>query len=193
MAAAFQLADVVTSSRSSKTSRLRTCDGADVFYSTANNGLCAPLGPGNFDKTAPAMRVNLEARLDDEDVLAFFDGLDEWAVQYISENAERIFKRPMTPEQVVSGYHPCMRRKDGYAPLLHTKVSTEGPGALRCWDVGGAAREPPSEWMRTRLQLRFHVSHLWIMGTGLGLVVNTTDMQVVSEASDAASERACPF
>ena len=48
MAAAFQLADVVTSACGSKTSRLRTRDGADVVYSTANNGLCVPLGPGNF-------------------------------------------------------------------------------------------------------------------------------------------------
>ena len=114
-AATFQLSDVVMSARGSKTSRLRTSDGTDVVYSTANNGLSAPLGPGNFDKNAPATRVNLAARLDDEDALAFFDGLDERAVTYISDNAERLFKRPMTPEQVTSGYHPCVRRKDGYA------------------------------------------------------------------------------
>ncbi len=53
-------------------------------------------------------------------------------------------------------------------------------------------RAQPTEWARTRLQLRFHVSHLWIMGAGFGLVVSATDAQVLSEA-DAAAERACPF
>ncbi len=81
MAAVFQLSDLVTSSRDSKTSRLRTNDGADVAYSTANNRKCAPLGPGDFDRTSPAMRMNLEARLADESVLALPAGLDEWAVR----------------------------------------------------------------------------------------------------------------
>ncbi len=96
----------------------------------------------------------------------------------------------MKPEQVASGYHPCVRRKDGYPLLLHTIVNTEGPGALRSWDVGGAAREAPSEWVRARLRLRFHASNLWVMGTGFGLVVKTTHMQ---ELSEAVPERACPF
>ena len=74
MAAAFHLSEVVTSARGSKTSRLRTSDGADVVYSTTNNGMCAPFGPGNFDKNAPGTRVNLAVGLDDEDVLAFLMG-----------------------------------------------------------------------------------------------------------------------
>ena len=98
----------------------------------------------------------------------------------------------MTPEQVTSGYHPCVRRKDGYAPLLHTKINSEGPTALRCWDAEAAMRAQPTEWARARLQLRFHVSHLWVMGSAFGLVVNTSDAKVLSEA-DAASEWACPF
>ena len=81
MAAGFQLSDVVTSSRGSKTRRLRTREGADVAYCTANGGLCAPFGPGTFDKSTPATRMNLDVRLDDTDALAFFDELDSWAVQ----------------------------------------------------------------------------------------------------------------
>ncbi len=64
------------SAHSSKTSRLWTSDGADVVHSTANHGLAAQLGPGNCDKTAPVTCMNLEACLDDEDVLTFVDGLD---------------------------------------------------------------------------------------------------------------------
>ncbi len=145
MSVVFQLSDLVTSARGSKTSRLRASDWAGVVYSTATNGLVAPFGPGSYDKSTLATRVNLEAGLDDEDVLAFFEGLKERAVRYIAENAERICKRSMTPEQVASGDHPCARRKDGYAPLLHAKVSTEEPRVLRYWDAAGAMREPPSE------------------------------------------------
>ncbi len=134
------------------------------------------------------MCINFEARLDDEDAHAFVEGSDSWAVQHIAEHAERLLNRTITLEQVASEYHPCVRRKDGHAPLLHTKVNTEGPTAHRCWDAEDAARADPREWLRTRLQLRFHVGHLWIMGA----VVNTTDAQVLSEAV-AASERACPF
>ena len=137
--------------------------------------------------------MNLDVRLDNADALTFFDELDSWAVQYIADNAERIFKRAMTREQVTAGYHPCVRRKDGYDPLLHAKISTDGLSAIHCWDTDGAARELPSEWRRTRLQLRFHVTGLWIMGSGFGLVVNATDMQVVSELLDPAAERVCPF
>ena len=86
MAATFQMSDVVINARGSKTSRLRTNGGADVVYSTANNnGLCAPFGPCNFDRAAQATRMNLAVRLDDEADLAFFAGLDEWGVRYISE------------------------------------------------------------------------------------------------------------
>ncbi len=72
------MADVVVGARCSKTARLRASHGAsDFIYSTSNDGLVCPLGPGNFDKNTPTTRMNLEVPLDDEDDLAFFDGLDE--------------------------------------------------------------------------------------------------------------------
>ena len=130
--------------------------------------------------------MNLDVRLDNAEALAFFDELDSWAVQHIlaDNNAERIFKHTMTREQVTS---------DGYDPLLHAKISTDGLSAIHCWDADGAARELPSEWRRTRLQLRFHVTGLWIMGSGFGLAVSATDTQVVCEDSGSAAERVCPF
>ena len=99
----------------------------------------------------------------------------------------------MTSEQVAAGYHPCVRHTDGYAPLLQAKMSTEGPGAIRCWDADGSARELPSEWEHTRVQMMFHVSHLWIMGSGFGLVVGVTDLRAVSEEPDEREVPVCPF
>ena len=190
--ALFQLADVVTSARGSKTARILACDGsANVVYRASDNGLCAPFGPGNFDKSADATRMNFEVRLDDEHDLSYFDQLDAWALVYITGHSERLFKKVMTTEQVVAGYHPCVRRKEGYVPLLHTKVNTEGSSAICFWDADGVARSQPTEWAHTRLQLRFRVSHLWIMGPSFGLVINSIDAKVLSEGAPA--QRTCPF
>ena len=127
MALSFQLAEVVTSVRGSKTARVLASDGSTyVVYRATDNGLCAPFGPGSFDKSADATRMNFEIRLDDENDLAWFDQHDAWAAQYITEHSERLFKKAMTQEQVAAGYHPCIRRKEGYAPLLHTKVNSDG-------------------------------------------------------------------
>ncbi len=101
--------------------------------------MCAPLGPSNFDKNTPATRKNLEAPIDDEDDLVFSDGLDAWAIRHIAENSKRLLKRTMMPELVSSAYYPCVRRTEGYPPLLHTKINAEGPVALHCWDAAGAA------------------------------------------------------
>ena len=152
MALSFQLAEVVTSVRGSKTARVLACDGgANVVYRASDNGLCAPFGPGNFDKSADATRMNFEVRLDDEHDLSYFDQLDAWALVYITGHSERLFKKQMTTEQVVAGYHPCVRRKEGgYAPLLHAKINTEGTSAICFWDADGLARSPPTEWKGTR-------------------------------------------
>ena len=46
---ALQLADVYTTSRGSKTCRLRGADGGDVVYtSSADGGLAAPFGMSSF-------------------------------------------------------------------------------------------------------------------------------------------------
>ena len=178
MAGEFQLADVVTNARGSRTARLRTSNGREVAYCTANNGLCAPFGPSCFDNASPTTRLTLACCLDDETILHIFEDLDSWALRCVEENAERLFNRPMTSEQVAAGRNPCVRRKLPYDPLLHAKMTTDGPHAIRCWDAAGAER-------------RFHVSHLWMMGADFGLVVNATDVQVVSEST--AGEPAFPF
>jgi hypothetical protein len=129
-----------------------------------------PWGPSNFDRSAPG-----------------------WAVTRIELHAERIVKRPMTATQVVTRYHPGVRRRDGFVARLHTKVSAEGHSAIRCWYTAGAVRELPSEWMHTFSLFKFRVSHLWMMECGFGFAINTTDAQVLSEAPDVDLERLCPF
>ena len=64
--------------------------------------------------------MNLDVRFDNAEALAFFAELDSWAVQYIADNAERIFKRAMTREQVPLGITPvCV------AKTAMTRCSTQ--------------------------------------------------------------------
>ena len=111
-------------------------------------------------------------------------------VTYLTENPERLFSLgALTEEQVLSKYHPCLKPpKDGYDPLVHTKISTEEPHqhAVRYW----TKNEPPSDWRHARVQLRFHVSHLWIMSSGFGLTVNVLDVLVEEEGGTVLSARA---
>ena len=185
---ALQLSDVYTSARGSKTCRLRTLDGAGVVYTTAaEEGLTAPFGPSCFDKSAAVARVNLDVRLDDEGALSYFDGLDKWAVEYLAANSVRLFKRSLTEEQAKVNYPPCVRRKEGYAPLLHAKIALEGAGdAAHFWDASGVERKPPEDWRNAKLQLRVHVSHVWLMNSGYGFVINITDVRVLSKAREVA-------
>ncbi len=89
-------------------------------------------------------------------------------MKYLTENLDRLCGWAMSEAQVSAKYHSCLKCKEGFEPMLHSKISTEEPHALRYWDTAGAPRQDPKDWRRTRLQLRFHVSHLWIMTSGLG-------------------------
>ena len=192
MVLTLQLADVYTTSRGSKTCRVRGADGRDVFYtSSVEGGLSAPFGMSSFDKSIVTPRVSLDIRLDSEHTLAYFEALDEWAVTYLAANSERIFNKTLSMEQIKASYHPCVKRKEPYAPLLKAKVS---PESAHFWDENGVERKPPEDWRNARMHFRLQVSHLWIMSGSFGLIINATDAKVISEgARGGPTVWACPF
>ncbi len=59
--------------------------------------------------------------------------------------------------------------------MLHTKITAERSNAIHCWDTTSTEREFPSERKQNLLQMRFRVSHLWIMGNDFGLATNATN------------------
>ena len=190
MALNLQLADVYTTTRGSKTCRIRGADGRDVVYtSSAEGGLTAPFGMSCFDKSSAAGRLSLDICLDCEHTLNYFDALDEWAVGYLAANSERIFGKPLPLEQIKAGYHPCVKRRGDYAPLLKAKISAE-PGMAHFWDENGAERRPPEDWRRTRMHFRVRLSHVWIMSGTYGITLVVTDAKVISEGRPPVF---CPF
>jgi len=186
----YKLKDPRVSARGGKSARLKTQDCSPVMFKTTKALQC-PFGPGNYDKNAPTARMNLNVRLDDGEALSFFKELDEWAIKYITANSERLLGWAMTEVQVSVKYHSLVKQREGFEPMLHAKINTEEPHALRYWDKEGALRSAPKDWRQARLQLQFHVSHLWIMATGFGLTCNVLDAQVESEESEC--NWTCPF
>ena len=168
-------------------------DGSVVIFQTKNVLVC-PFGPTNFDPNAPTARMTLNVRMEEGETCNYFRDLAMWAVRYLTENSERLFGvGQLTEVQVLSKYHPCLKApKDGYDPLLHAKISTAEPNqhSVRYWTKTGDVREPPSHWRHARVQLRFHVSHLWIMSSGFGLTVKVLDVLVKEEGGHRFE---CPF
>ena len=80
-----------------------------------------------------------------------------------------------------------LHRKEGYAPLLKTKVNTAGNHAVSFWDAAGEMTTEPGEWKATAIIPCLQIKSLWVMSGNFGVVIETTDVQVFPE------EVNCPF
>jgi hypothetical protein len=177
----WSLADVHLNAKGAKTCQL-TAGGRPMHRSSG--GFCsAPFGPSNFDKDPLATRQNLELRIP-ADLETYFDEVDSWMLSYLETNSMRIFKKELSKEQVRDAYHPTVKRQGDYPPLLRLKIDSAGRRACRYWTVDQKTRDAPEDWRGAELKVMFHLSHLWIMGTSCGLVLNATDL-LVQESSSA--------
>ena len=188
----FVLGDVQVTPKGSKRCTLATSDGKDVTF-TSEQLVLTPFGPSSFDKDPNAVRMSLDLRTaEGEGTLEqFFGDLDAWAVQYLTEHSDRIFKRVMTREQVIAT--PSIKQKASFQPLVRAKMDTTGRRAACFWTPENVARDPPADWKSTLFRLNVHVSNLWIMGASFGLVCNVTDLQIVREGVEYGVQRTSPF
>ncbi len=177
----WSLADVHVNAKGAKTCQLT--DGGRPKTHSSGKTCSVRLGPSNFDRDPLATRQNLELRIPPE-LEAYFDSVDKWMLEYLLANSERIFKKQLTASQVLDSYNPTLKRQGDYPPLLRAKIDSTGRRACRFWDAEQKKREAPEEWRGSEVKAMFHLSHLWIMGTSCGLVVNTTDL-LVQEVSTA--------
>ena len=99
---ALRFDSVFCASNGSKICRL--CDG-DGELVLMPEPLRSPFNAGTFDKDPLAKRLNLQLVMDDDrSLLEALQNLDKWAVDYLTEHSERIFKRNWTREQAQLGY-----------------------------------------------------------------------------------------
>jgi hypothetical protein len=173
----FQLQDTQTSSRGAKTATLLGCNGGKVMYSIGAGGAptSTPFGASTYNDEV-STRKTLDLRVDENEA-EFFQALD------VCKNSERLFKKGLTPAQVQEHYRSPVATKEGYQPLVRTKINTSGPNAVRCWDAQREVTELPEDLRGCQLLAHVHLSHLWIMGRDFGWVFTVHDLMIVEQVS----------
>lgn len=191
----WTIEDVFVTPKGAKYARLTGSDGNPIKWVLPCK-VVAPFGPSCFDKDPDATRLNLDLRADNDALIASIKKIEEWVVDYLAQHAERLFKRPMTIDQVRVGYSSCLKtpREERFSPLLKTKVNLGGKDALVCWSPEGVQIPmlQVDEWRHHSLDVLCHVSHLWMMGASFGLVLKTTDL-IVHPPAEQDESRSNPF
>ena len=127
----FALNDPQTSARGAKTCTFVDTEGQRVFFTLGSKAapVSTPFGATSYNDEATT-RKTLDFRLPAESEEEFL-GFDAWAVQYLAENSERLFKKKMNKAQIEEHYRSPVSRKEGYQPLLRTKANARGKHAVR--------------------------------------------------------------
>ena len=153
--------------------------------------LFSPFGLSRYpgDKSA---RVSLDLRCTDDETLELFREIDAWAPVELAAHSERIFGKKLSLEQVQAAYRPCLRQKEGFLPLLHTKVTLDdGPNATTFWDEQKQKCDPPEDFRNVSALVKLSVPHLWISNcNSFGFVVNVVSMQLQKQQPVIVK---CPF
>ena len=185
----FTLAAPQTSARGAKTCTLLDKDGQKVMLivGSKEQPVRTPFGASTYNNE-DTPRKTLEFRLTDQQVEEFVD-FDTWAIQYLADNSERLFKKQLTKAQVEEHYRSPLSRKEGYQPLLRCKVNCTSAAACRCWNGDNERVSMPEDLRECELVPRLHLSHLWVMGRDFGWVFNTVDLMIM----EGDAELECPF
>jgi hypothetical protein len=144
----------------------------------------SPWGASSFDDDATQTRVNLDMTLSDEQA-DLFRQIDEWLIAYGIQNKENLFKNK-TDQQISESYRKLCREKEGYRPMLRTKVNLE---KVRCWDEHHQpTKVPEGKFKHAELWPKLVVRTLWIIGSGSwGLTVEVMDLKFREPVLE------CPF
>ena len=180
----LHIADQLTKTKGAKTCLIIDQANKEPITLIPKKTLVAPFGINSYEESA--LRKNFEVRCN-----AFLEDyvteLDKWILSYVYVHSERLLKKKVTYTQVEEMYKSPLHRKEGYAPLLKTKVNTAGNHAVRFWDENGEMTTEPSEWKTTGIIPCLRLKSLWIMSGNVGVVLETTDVQVFPQ------EINCPF
>ena len=103
--ATLSLGDPFTTSNGAHIATIR--DGTDDLVIQLDDFVRVPFEPTAFTESE-VQRLNLVLEAPQPLLEAFAD-LDEWLCCYLIENCARVFKKPMTAEQVRSNYSSCIR------------------------------------------------------------------------------------
>ncbi len=182
-----QLKDPQISARGAKSCPLLNDNGDKFFFQLGSkaNPASTPFGATAFnDEKTTRKTIEFNLTPEQEKGIAAFD---EWAIKYLSQNSERLFKKKLSIEQVKEGYRSPMTKKGTYNAHLRCKVNTGGTAMVRCWDAHDKRVDLPQDMRNHELVPRINISHLWMMSREYGWVFQVYDLMVCE------TEETCPF
>ena len=143
-----------------------------------------PFGASNFDDDNNP-RQNLDLTLSDDDV-SNFQAVDAFLLAWALQNKDTLFKSGTTPEKIKESYRSILRQKDGYNPLLRTKINLE---KVKLWDEANNKRGVPDDkFRRADLWVKLRIGTVWFVPAGSwGLTLECQHVKVRERADE------CPF
>ncbi len=183
----WHLRDPQISARGAKSCPVQNAKGEKVFFTLGSKSqpLSTPFGATSFNDEATT-RKTIEFNLSPEQE-DFFQRFDEWAVGYLSEHSERLFRKKLSPDQVREGYRSPVTKKAGYRGHLRCKINSTGVTMVRCWSTDDKRRDMPVDLRTIEMVPRINVSHLWMMSREYGWVMQVNDLMICE------GEELCPF
>ena len=181
------LKDPQISARGAKSCPILNAQGEKVYFNLGNKSkpVSTPFGATSFNDEATS-RKTIEFNLTEEQEEQF-KRFDEWAIGYLSEHSERLFKKKLTPDQVREGYRSPVTKKGSYRGHLRCKINSSGTTMARCWNMEDKRREMPADLRNHEMVPRINVSHLWMMSREYDWVLQVNDLMVCEGVE------VCPF
>ena len=180
--------DPQTNAKGARSGKVTAKDGNRFQFNLGSKDqpVYSPFGATSFGDEF-ATRRTIEFSLSEEQE-AEFARFDEWALQCITANSERLLKKTLSYEQVKAAYKSPVTRREGYKPHVRAKINTAGSSPCRCWDINNERTELLADQLRgVPLLPRLTLSHMWVMSKEFGFCFLTTDL-LVCQALET-----CPF
>ncbi len=183
----WHIKDLQISARGAKSCPVLKANGEKVFFNLGSKSepVSSPFGATSFNDEATSRKTiefNLTEEQEDQ-----FKKFNEWAIGYLSEHSERLFKKKLTPDQVSEGYRSPVTKKGSYRRHLRCKINSSGTTMVRCWSTEDIRRELPADLRNHEMVPRINVSHIWMMSREYGWVFQVNDLMVCEGVE------VCPF
>ena len=117
----FAVSEVQTSARGAKHAGILAKGGSSAPWVRLPAELRAPFGATSWEDEQTGRR-NLDLTDMPEDLVAWLETLDAWAVDAAARDSERLFRKKLSREDILGMYTPVLKPGRGdWAPTLRLK------------------------------------------------------------------------
>jgi hypothetical protein len=121
------------------------------------------------------------------EVQATLRELDEWAIAWGHANAQALWGKALSVDQIADRLVRSCKTHEKYDPLLKTKIN---PKYIRWWGDQNQRRDAPEDWRGVICEPQVLIKGIWLMGPQFGVSLEIQDAKL---QHDCECCRACPF